>query len=223
MAWKWRTGYCRVTSRIPLSMGTSNSTMGVLCFGDSLTNGYHRGGFAFHPYSKHLQELLSVDHPNLKIVTEGVSGEKASDMNTRLAVLLRERQYDWVIILGGTNDLAYDAKPKALAETIFLLHSMCHKVGARTVAITIPECAIERKESGESLGEAKNAVNNLIRDFALKSDGKVLLADLWAEIPCVSLSKEEQEKYWDDHLHFSPAGYDKMADIIYKVFKNSTV
>ena len=79
----------------------------------------------------------------MQIVNKGVSGEHASVMGTRLAALLAERRYDWVIILGGTNDLAYDVDTKKLAETLIKLHSMCHEAGARTVALTIPECSYE--------------------------------------------------------------------------------
>lgn len=38
--------------------------------------------------------------------------------------------------------------------------------------------------------------------------------DLHAAIPYLSLSDEEQKKYWDDHVHMTPRGYDLMGEKI---------
>ena len=34
------------------------------------------------------------------------------------------------------------------------------------------------------------------------------------------LSDKDKRKYWDDQLHFSPAGYDRMAEIIFEDVKH---
>ena len=64
----------------------------------------------FHPYSISLTRLLQ-DHCQGSVVvvdTAGVSGERViPSMTRRLDRLLRETSdpYDWVLVLGGTNDL----------------------------------------------------------------------------------------------------------------------
>jgi len=49
----------------------------VLCFGDSLTQGYHGYGSFIRPYSETLEEKLREAFPGreIKIVTSGVPGD----------------------------------------------------------------------------------------------------------------------------------------------------
>ena len=82
----------------------------ILCFGDSLTEGYtFQASGQFHPYSTKLQQLLEAHcHDSVEVRMAGVSGEiVVPSMTQRLDRLLKEasQPYDWVIILGGTNDL----------------------------------------------------------------------------------------------------------------------
>lgn len=38
--------------------------------------------------------------------------------------------------------------------------------------------------------------------------------DLNSAIPYLSMREEEQKKYWDDHIHMTPDGYDLMGEKI---------
>lgn len=48
----------------------------ILCFGDSLTNGYSAMGAIHHPYCENMENMLTMAFPDLKIETEedGMSG-----------------------------------------------------------------------------------------------------------------------------------------------------
>ena len=48
----------------------------ILCFGDSLTNGYSAMGAIHHPYCENMEHMLTMAFPDLKIETEedGMSG-----------------------------------------------------------------------------------------------------------------------------------------------------
>ena len=92
----------------------------VLCFGDSLTAGYTKYGKEHHPYADNLradlQYLLSTKEIDVEV--EGLSGDLVQG---RTAQFLRRikakcpvdepRQYDWIIIMGGTNDLGWGHDP----------------------------------------------------------------------------------------------------------------
>ena len=95
-------------------------TLRVLCFGDSLTAGYTKYGYEHYPYADHLRSnlryLLSTKDVNVEV--EGLSGDLVQG---RTAQFLRRikakcpvdepRQYDWIIIMGGTNDLGWGHEP----------------------------------------------------------------------------------------------------------------
>ena len=48
----------------------------------------------------------------------------------------------------------------------------------------------------------------------------MLVSDLATKLPRESLSDEDRRTLWADHLHFSPAGYDRMGEIIFEDIRN---
>ncbi|KAJ7371353.1 hypothetical protein OS493_026454 [Desmophyllum pertusum] len=209
----------------------------ILCFGDSLTSGFYNHGHNFHPYSQRLSQLLNSEG-RLKyyVKTSGKVREMAhGSMSKRLPeVLGNSSRFDWVIILGGTNDVAHvknfgddDSfmnqliniwKPRIVRD-IEVLHEIAHKYGARTVLLTVPETAYEAWPSYKTLWVMRNRLNQDLRDYALRSQGNVVLCDLAAKLPRHSLSPQAQALLWNDHLHLTPYGYDKMAEIVYQCLK----
>jgi len=102
-----------------LNMDQSNSTnalptsLRILCFGDSLTAGYTMSGWSFFPYATelrvHLMRLLSLPESMITIEVEGLSGDQVRAqyqrrMQRKCASATND-PYDWIVIMGGTNDL----------------------------------------------------------------------------------------------------------------------
>lgn len=209
----------------------------ILCFGDSLTSGYYNHGHNFHPYSQRLSQLLNSEG-RLKyyVKTSGKVREMAhGSMARRLPeVLGNSSRFDWVIILGGTNDVAHvknfgddDSfmnqlisvwKPRIVRD-IEVLHEIAHRYGARTVLLTIPETAYEAWPNYKTLWVMRSRLNEDLRDYARRSQGNVVLCDLATQLPRHSLSPQAQAILWNDHLHLTPYGYDKMAEIVYQCLK----
>ncbi|OQE32222.1 hypothetical protein PENSTE_c001G09315 [Penicillium steckii] len=80
----------------------------ILCFGNSLTAGYHCFGLEYHPYAEKLKETIQAVRPNTDITTdvEGLPGDLVTSPGAflrRLQGKLANKQYDWVIFLGGTK------------------------------------------------------------------------------------------------------------------------
>ena len=209
----------------------------ILCFGDSLTSGFYNHGHNFHPYSQRLSQLLNSEgRIKYYIKTSGKVREMAhGSMARRLPeVLGNSSRFDWVIILGGTNDVAHvknfgddDSfmnqlisiwKPRIVRD-IEVLHEIAHRYGARTVLLTIPETAYEAWPNYKTLWVMRNRLNEDLRDYARRSQGSVVLCDLANQLPRHSLSLQAQSMLWNDHLHLTPYGYDKMADIVYQCLK----
>lgn len=61
-------------------------SLNILCFGDSLTSGYHCYGIGEHPYSIRLQARLSDALPgtNIQVFTNGDPGALASESLFRM-------------------------------------------------------------------------------------------------------------------------------------------
>ena len=151
----------------------------ILCFGDSLTAGSMDTSYKHHPYSTKLQEYLNVRdrgmldetvQPVYKVFPAGLPGERAKDqMLPRLKHLLHDSKitYNWVIILGGTNDLkrykdnsSFDFDDVlSIFNALLKLHNISHTSEARSVAVSIPEVECEISETCPNFKKERNKIN----------------------------------------------------------------
>ena len=102
----------------------------IVCVGDSITEGFADPNN--WPY--HLEARLGGDW---KVVDQGVGGAKTADMLARIDAALALNPH-FVIIMGGTNDLANGGVP--LATTQANIKAMCTRVesyGAVPVLCTV--------------------------------------------------------------------------------------
>ncbi|EDO48313.1 predicted protein [Nematostella vectensis] len=197
-------------------------TRQILAFGDSLTEGYYRMGFGFHPYSIKLQGLLqSLPASNYEIITSGWSGKTTTDLETHLRKELRKKSFDIGIILAGTNDLGVKEpeEGKPLFGRIKYLHELFlkHNKNTKTVALTLPETGYELSVTW--VREKRKNVNEMLKAYSDESAGRVVICDFAEEFPRERLCEEELNKFWDDGLHLTPQGYDRMAEIIFDALR----
>jgi lysophospholipase L1-like esterase len=212
-------------------MAAKGKLIRILAFGDSLTQGETFKSTHYHPYTHRLRKLLE-EHESVKfdIDNAGITGEFVRDqMTTRLPLVLKEKgPYDLIVILGGTNDLI-DFTPggeKDLFDEIVSLHRTAHEHGAKTLLLTIPESDFIYKDMGkngtsyikEEGEQGRILINEMLRDFARECDD-IVLCDLDEKHRHTTLSEEDKVKYWDDGLHYSPEGYDRMGEIIFEKIK----
>lgn len=96
----------------------------VLCFGDSLTAGYTNWGISFFPYGDTLRDDLRSALPStdVQVDVEGFSGDQVRGAFLRRLQRACEKAkaapYDWIIVLGGTNDLGWGQQPDAIYENL---------------------------------------------------------------------------------------------------------
>ncbi|RCI15564.1 hypothetical protein L249_3498 [Ophiocordyceps polyrhachis-furcata BCC 54312] len=196
----------------------------ILCFGDSLTCGYSDAGL--QPYSQRVCAMLRTALPAVavEVVDDGVAGDCVTGPGFRR----RLRQafdgaaspFNWVIILGGTNDLAYAHEAADIFDALESCYNLVIARGGRVLALTVPECSAKLAwidETRKSLNESILAHRQKTCDFAL---------DLFSKIPFHSLQQSDKEKFWDDDgLHLTPDGYDWMgghvADGLLRIIKPS--
>ena len=107
----------------------------VLCFGDSLTAGYTMSGYVLSPYAHHLQASLEhlLSSSDIQIEISGLSGDQVQGQFLRRingkCHANPDQHYDWVIVMGGTNDLAWGQQPEQIYEG---LSGFYFYIGCRT-------------------------------------------------------------------------------------------
>jgi len=199
----------------------------ILAFGDSLTAGYYKYGRAYHPYSKHLTYLFESANISVKINEQGESGELVvPTMVNRLRHLLQnDASYDWIIILGGTNDLGSEVSAERIfKEGLKPMYDMCLNYTPKKIklaAMTVIEAAYASPT--HKVYKDRQELNAMIRDYVanINDQNQVCLVDLDQGIPYHSITTdEERERIWDDGLHLTPTGYDRMATLVFDAIKS---
>jgi lysophospholipase L1-like esterase len=188
----------------------------VVCFGDSLTYGYRMlpdfsGTDAPTPYGRVLQALLGAAW---RVEVAGEPGEEACEMVGRVHVVLRARP-EFVVVLGGTNDLGMGARPTAVAHSLARIYDAVIAAGARPVAVTVPPFRPPRVEEEALYAEPvarRRELNSLIA--ALATERRVPLVDLHAAVsePKRAVLRAE---FCNDGLHFTAAGYRRFGETVF--------
>ena len=213
----------------PMVLGANNRKV-IVAFGDSLTEGLFDWprSRSFHPYTIKLQELINNEVKrsgsilNIVVRNFGVSGERLQkSMKRRLRKIISSENPNYVVILGGTNDLLdidKQANGNGLGETLNAivqdtqtLHLYCHYKGIPTAALSIPETAMDNRSENSTVAMMRRTVNKEIQDFVMRNQTKSTFIDISNEI-----HRRGNEQYWDDGVHFSPKGYDRMGEVVYR-------
>ncbi|KAJ4290102.1 hypothetical protein N0V88_006608 [Collariella sp. IMI 366227] len=175
-----------------------------------------------------MEQMLAMAYPELRFETveDGMSGStvKHGFQNRINAQFLRpykkkkkrgveeeeeeEERFDWAVVLGGTNDIGMGFPPEEIFESLKQVWDIALLHKCKVLALTVPECGVKGKIR-ERIDAQRNILNDLIKNH--KAEG-FHVYDLHASIPYFSMSAKDRERYWDDHLHFTPDGYDMIGN-----------
>ncbi len=202
----------------------------------SLTEGYHSGGSAFHSYALRLKELVAGALPpgfDKAVVEErGYSGEfVVPDMKNRLlqtldAAAAKGARIDWVLLLGGTNDVCSDGMASEVLETLLEMHGAVLRSGANLVVMTLPpfNCQVAGR-----VHKQYTQLNEGLRLWyggrssgssgAGEGGGRAVFVDLEPLFPTGGADPLAEQLLWCDGLHLRPAGYRRMADAVFEAMK----
>ncbi len=180
----------------------------VLCFGDSLTDGYYDGGTKFHPYASKLQQLLQVpvDHVGLSGWTTGemvraIEEDQCVDCNGKVWPGLRKQlkvcTYSHCIIMAGTNDVCDTPSLMTIANLRCLKQVVLQYVPF-CATMTVPEMRDEQRDA--RLKKRREEINATLLD-------EPPCLDIAAHLPMASADACTLELLWQsDGLHLNPAG-----------------
>ncbi|CAG8584523.1 11396_t:CDS:2, partial [Cetraspora pellucida] len=181
---------------------------------DSLTEGYVNFCTDFHSYSINLQKRFKQAGIEVVVKEEGVSGDRvlSKNMEKRLRKFLKEvsnknQRVDWVIIMGGTNDL-FTSSAESIFEALKGLYDICEEYNTKVLAMSIIESRAALSSPKNNDKRAK--INEFIKDYA-KTNENVTFYDLAKDLPY------EDNLDWNlDGLHLTTSGYDRMGDLIFE-------
>lgn len=131
----------------------------------------------------------------------------SAGFQSRLEKAVERGIYDWVLILGGTNDIGSRAHAEDTASALYEVWNTAMAQDCKVLAMTVPECATKISW----LDTNRDMLNHMILTH---EDTNYHTFDLKSKIPFHSLTDEDKVKYWDDGLHLTNEGYDWMGDQI---------
>lgn len=94
----------------------------------------------YYPYADHLRVGLehSLSSSNIDIVVDGFSGDEVVDGDYLDRIRsFQEEKFDWIIIMGGTNDIGWGKKPEVIYEGLseYFLAFSCPILQAQSRAV----------------------------------------------------------------------------------------
>jgi lysophospholipase L1-like esterase len=205
-------------------MSDSSSPL-VICFGDSLTAGFQsptrenpQGQST--PYGDWLQSLLG---STARVRVSGVCGELTGEMVLRFRNDVLDHHPEYVVILGGTNDLGWHAAPKEIMRSLVKMYELTLASGGCPIPVTVPSIRVEESEAGAEGGAwlaehiaRRQRLNRLIQEYAASK--QISYVDLFAATAEPG-SHQLARRYSNDGIHFTSAGYRLFAEQVAYVLR----
>ncbi|HKQ35981.1 MAG TPA: GDSL-type esterase/lipase family protein [Nitrospiraceae bacterium] len=194
----------------------------IVCFGDSLTAGFQSPTAdnplgVETPYGQFLQELIG---PAGRVSISGICGELTGEMAMRFRSAVLNHQPTHVVILGGTNDLGWNALPADIMRNLLKMYELAAAAGIQPVPVTVPSIRVGddlrsaegRRWFAEHLDRRCELNGSILRYAASKRLAAFDLFAATAEPETQQLAAE----YSNDGLHLTTAGYRLIAERLHQ-------
>ncbi|SLM49904.1 conserved protein of unknown function [Nitrospira japonica] len=198
----------------------------IICFGDSLTAGFqsptrtHPTG-RDTPYGEFLQGWLGASS---QVRVSGNCGELTSEMAMRFRQDVLAHRPGYVVILGGTNDLGWNAKPSDIMRNLLTMYELSRAEQIIPVPVTVPSVRIEDAGGAPDAAawiedhlQRRRQLNELILAYAHSK--QLIAVDLFTETAEPDTGRLAAS-YSNDGLHLTTAGYRRFAELLFdRVFQ----
>lgn len=194
----------------------------IICFGDSLTAGFQSPTLdnpqgVETPYGQFLQELTG---PSVRVSVSGICGELTGEMAMRFRSAVLAHQPAYVVMLGGTNDLGWNAVPADIMRNLLKMYELAAAAGIKPVPVTVPSIRVgddlQSEEGRRWFAEHLDRRHQLNSSILRYAESKGLAAfDLFT----ATAEPETQQLaalYSNDGLHLTTAGYRLIAERLYR-------
>jgi len=157
------------------------------------------------------------------VCISGICGELTGEMVMRFARDVLNHQPGYVPILGGTNDLGWNASPSEIMANLIKMYEQTLAMGAVPIPVTVPSIRVEdvsgSQEGQEWVAEhltRRSQMNKLIREYA--SSKCLAFVDLFAATADPG-SGQLAAIYSNDGIHLTTAGYRLFAEQVAHILK----
>jgi lysophospholipase L1-like esterase len=189
-------------------------TVKIVALGDSLTVG--ETGFSDSDesvsYPKYL-EILAKQHltslqsdVEVNVLNGGINGDLTSGMLERFSRDVVDEKSDYVVILGGTNDIGWGFDPAIIAHNLTTMYDAALNKGIAPVACSVPSIL-----GFDALIPPRLQLNRMIRTEAEKRS--VPFVDFFTATADTQTNRLSDD-YSADGLHLTTKGYQQMAKYI---------
>ena len=195
----------------------------MICFGDSLTAGFQsptrdNPTGQETPYGQFLQSHVG---DGVQVRISGICGELTGEMVLRFSRDVLAHQPGYVLILGGTNDLGWNASPSEIMGNLATMYEQTLAMGGVPIPVTVPSIRVE-DASGSQEGQEwvaehlarRSQLNKLIQDYA-GSKG-IACVDLFT-VTVEPESGQLASIYSNDGIHLTTAGYRLFAEYVARI------
>jgi lysophospholipase L1-like esterase len=189
--------------------------MKIVALGDSLTVG--ETGFSDSDesvsYPKYLETLAKQYLTSLRsgvevnVLNRGINGDLTSGMLERFSGDVVDEKADYVIILGGANDLGWGFDPAMIAQNLTTMYDAALNKGIVSVACSVPSIL-----GFDELIPPRLQLNRMIHMEAGKRS--IAFVDFFTAT-ADARNNRLSEDYSADGLHLNTKGYQQMGKYMF--------
>ena len=199
----------------------------IVCFGDSITDGYGCTVNRYERWTDVLAQLLQEDDAtkHLSVLNKGIGGNAIFGGSGKPGKdrfdndVLKKAGVKYLIILEGVNDIGYSSDPGLADSIIAEYKTMIAK--AHAAGIKVYGGTILPFKGHSYYSVVREQIRKKVNEFILSEDsGFDGTIDFATAIADSSDPEKMLKKYANDNLHPNPAGYKLMGQLVYDtIFK----
>jgi lysophospholipase L1-like esterase len=190
--------------------------MKIVALGDSLTRGETGFPFSHEPpvtYPKRLQDLAEEYilsrrlRVNVEVLNKGINGDLTSGMLERFSSDVVDEKADYVIVLGGTNDIGWGLDQAVTLHNLASMYDTARKKGITAIACSVPSIL-----GFDELIPPRLHLNRAISAEA--EERKIPFLDLFTAT-ADPVNNRLLDEYSTDGLHLNPKGYERIGRYVF--------
>jgi len=182
--------------------------------GDSITAGYQQGPGSlpprYYPFTNMLESTIRMrlkergSEKDVAIENRGMDGDSTSGMVNRFTMSVTPEKPEYVVIMGGLNDLFTRIPDEDVYRNLVHLTQMSREIGAAPIVLSTTPIAGARDFNSKIMD-----LNDRVRGYCIEND--VRFIDIFSE-----LSEEGvlAEGFSNDGVHLSDGGYRRIISIL---------
>lgn len=176
----------------------------IVCIGDSLTAGYEI------PLNKRWSDIVT-NTVGIEIINKGIKGDTTSGMLSRFSNIITSHQPNYVIIMGGTNDIFFNVPFSTILSNIHSMSRIAKHCGVFPI-IGIPTGFYARDEQlNQSMFTDNRSLSSNIYEYQkllkqyVEEDGQT----------SIDFGYNMKENYFlKDGFHPNETGHNSMAKVV---------